>query len=104
MLAALTSAAGGAGRPAPGATPTATATGTRPAGTSVGAGAETIENAYEQVIRKVLPSIVQINTTEGLGSGVIYDTSGHIVTNAHVVGEATTFQVSPASGGPARKA
>jgi S1-C subfamily serine protease len=28
-----------------------------------------------------------------LGSEVVYDTAGHIVTNAHVVGTATSFQV-----------
>ena len=38
----------------------------------------------------MLPSIVQITTTTGLGSGIVYDTGGHIVTNAHVVGQAET--------------
>jgi S1-C subfamily serine protease len=41
----------------------------------------------------VLPSVVEIKTSSGLGSGVVYDTAGHIVTNAHVVGTATSFQV-----------
>jgi S1-C subfamily serine protease len=41
----------------------------------------------------VLPSVVEIKTASGLGSGVVYDTAGHIVTNAHVVGSATSFQV-----------
>src|SRR5215472_8603800 len=34
----------------------------------------------------------------GLGSGEIYDTKGDIVTNAHVVGTATTFVVTVSSG------
>ncbi len=44
-------------------------------------------------IRRVLPSVVEIKTASGLGSGVVYDSAGHIVTNAHVVGSATSFQV-----------
>nr|BFE86823.1 trypsin-like peptidase domain-containing protein [Planobispora longispora] len=59
-----------------------------------------LEAAYERVISNVLPSIVQINTRTGLGSGVIYDASGHIITNAHVVGRATEFQVTLATGEP----
>ena len=52
-----------------------------------------LENAYQQVIKEVLPSVVEIRTEQALGSGVIYDKLGDIVTNAHVVGSATTFQV-----------
>jgi S1-C subfamily serine protease len=51
------------------------------------------------VIKDVLPSVVQIDASEGLGSGVVYDAKGHIVTNAHVVGEEKTFQVTVATGG-----
>jgi S1-C subfamily serine protease len=45
------------------------------------------------VVSEVLPSVVQITTTKGLGSGVVLDDQGDIVTNAHVVDDATTFQV-----------
>lgn len=65
---------------------------------------ESLEAAYEQVITQVLPSIVQITTKVGLGSGIVYDSAGHIVTNAHVVGEATEMEVTLASGGTARTA
>ena len=41
---------------------------------------------------------MQISTTTGLGSGVIYDTKGDIVTNAHVVGNATRFTVALSNG------
>ena len=61
--------------------------------------ASSLEQQYEQVVARVLPSVVQISTSEGSGSGVVYDTKGDIVTNAHVVGSATTVRVSPASGG-----
>ncbi|MFC5826925.1 S1C family serine protease [Nonomuraea insulae] len=65
---------------------------------------QTLESAYEKVISEVLPSIVQITTKAGLGSGIVFDTKGHIVTNAHVVGQATQMTVTIATGGPARSA
>src|SRR5436190_10950775 len=72
-------------------------------GTQGGAGsgpgdATLLENEFEQVVAAVSPSIVVIETSEGLGSGVIFDTQGDIVTNAHVVGTSTTFKVTTAAG------
>ena len=49
--------------------------------------------SYAGVVRQVLPSVVLIRTADGLGSGVVLDRSGNIVTNAHVAGNATKFQV-----------
>lgn len=60
-----------------------------------------LQATYETIVSHVLPSVVQINTPTGLGSGVVYDTKGDIITNAHVVGDATTFQVALATGGAA---
>ncbi len=57
-----------------------------------------LQQEYEAVVRKVAPSVVVIETSQGLGSGIIYDTSGDIVTNAHVVGSAKTFTVTLADG------
>jgi S1-C subfamily serine protease len=45
-----------------------------------------------------MPSVVVVQTTQGLGSGVIYDSRGDIITNAHVVEGATTFQVTLQNG------
>lgn len=59
-----------------------------------GATADGLQSAYESTIRSVLPSVVLIRTSHDLGSGVIFDNKGDIVTNAHVVGTATTFQVT----------
>ena len=53
-----------------------------------------LQNTFVSVFRKVSPSVVQIQTPEGLGSGIVFDTKGDIVTNAHVVGTATTFTVT----------
>lgn len=57
-----------------------------------------LEDAYQQVIKDVLPSVVQIEASESLGSGVVYDNKGHVVTNAHVVGKERTFKVTTATG------
>jgi putative serine protease PepD len=65
------------------------------------AGLGWLQRQYEQVVSRVLPSVVQISTGTGTGSGVVYDGCGDIVTNAHVVGTAATVGVSPASGGKA---
>ncbi|WP_327161599.1 S1C family serine protease [Streptomyces zaomyceticus] len=61
--------------------------------------ANELQDDYRAVIKNVLPSVVQIDATESLGSGVIYDSKGHIVTNAHVVGRETSFKVTAATGG-----
>jgi S1-C subfamily serine protease len=58
-----------------------------------------LESQYEQVVRRVLPSVVQIISSDGTGSGVVFDRRGHIVTNAHVVGRDRSFRVVPATGG-----
>ncbi|HST81884.1 MAG TPA: trypsin-like peptidase domain-containing protein [Kineosporiaceae bacterium] len=78
----------------------ATLSGTESAGSQAGAGGSAgadLESQYEAVIKQVLPSVVEIRTSTGLGSGVIYDAAGDIVTNAHVVGDAETFQVQLAN-------
>ncbi|GAA4062267.1 S1C family serine protease [Nonomuraea soli] len=104
LCALLLALAAGCSSPAPTtSTATPTATGTTPAAQPT-AGAFALEAAYEQVITQVMPSVVQINTKVGLGSGIVYDTAGHIVTNAHVVGQATQLEVTLATGGASRPA
>jgi len=60
--------------------------------------------SYAGVVRLVLPSVVLIRTENGLGSGVVLDRSGNIVTNAHVAGNATNFQVQVAGDTAPRSA
>jgi putative serine protease PepD len=50
------------------------------------AAALAFQRAITAVVRKLSPSVVQIQTTSGLGSGVVFDSNGDIVTNNHVVG------------------
>lgn len=61
--------------------------------------ASSLEQQYEAVVTKALPAVVQIFTQDATGSGVVYDDKGDIVTNAHVVGSASTVKVVPATGG-----
>jgi putative serine protease PepD len=64
-----------------------------PAASSPSGPAADLEAAYQRVIADSLPSVVEIRTRTGLGSGIVYDDRGDIVTNAHVVGSDRTFQV-----------
>ncbi|HEY4383588.1 MAG TPA: trypsin-like peptidase domain-containing protein [Ktedonobacteraceae bacterium] len=60
-------------------------------------GADSIENVREAVVAKVRPAVVQltVRTSQGggLGSGVIIDKRGYIITNNHVVQNANSVDV-----------
>jgi putative serine protease PepD len=73
-----------------------------PAGTAASPPSQSsdqLQSDYERVVTDVLPSVVQISTDSGLGSGVVYDAKGDIVTNAHVVSGASSFKVTQPTGG-----
>ena len=79
----------GAGSPMTGSTAqTVSSTGTAP--------------DWEAVTAAVSNAVVSITVEQGqgtaVGSGVVYDSSGHIVTNNHVVGGASRIQVTLADG------
>jgi len=61
-------------------------------------GAAALQQSFVSVVQKVRPEVVEISTSNDLGSGIIYDTRGDIVTNDHVVGTATKFQVALSDG------
>jgi S1-C subfamily serine protease len=67
-------------------------------GASVPSSALGLQQAFEEIVRRVSSQIVQIETPEGLGSGVVFDTKGDVVTNAHVVGRTRKVTVTVASG------
>ncbi|HEY5519765.1 MAG TPA: trypsin-like peptidase domain-containing protein [Candidatus Limnocylindrales bacterium] len=50
------------------------------------------------IVKQVQPSVVTVLTENGLGSGIVYNADGMIVTNNHVVAGATSLTVAFASG------
>jgi putative serine protease PepD len=64
-----------------------------------GSSSADLQSQYESVSSNVLPSVVQITSSTSTGSGVVFDSSGDILTNAHVVSGATMVQVTRASDG-----
>jgi putative serine protease PepD len=67
-------------------------------GTGPGKSSNAEQDAYISVIKGVSPSVVEIGTDAGLGSGVVYDDKGDIVTNSHVVGQARDVAVTSGDG------
>ena len=98
---ALVAAFGLAACTSSGAPNTASTSTTAPSATVPAGGAAASQQDFVRVIKAVRPSVVEIRTGSGLGSGVVFDSAGDIVTNAHVVGTAKSFQVFlPASTTP----
>lgn len=77
---------------------TSSSTTTTTAKQSAGSAAEALQQAFVAVVAKVRPQVVQISTATGLGSGVVYDRIGDVVTNAHVVGTETSFTIQLVTG------
>lgn len=57
-----------------------------------------LQQRFVSIVKAIAPKVVQIETPVALGSGVVFDARGDVVTNAHVVGDATQFVVTFASG------
>jgi S1-C subfamily serine protease len=53
---------------------------------------------WSTIYSQLEDSVVLIQTDLGLGSGFVYDTKGHIVTNHHVINNAESIQVTFADG------
>jgi putative serine protease PepD len=57
-----------------------------------------LQGAIVNVVQSVSPSVVQIQDQTGLGSGIVLDASGYIVTNNHVVTGAKSLTVTTSDG------
>ena len=57
-----------------------------------------LQSAFVKVVSSISPSVVQIEDQSGLGSGIVLDKAGHIVTNNHVVTGAKAFTVTTRDG------
>jgi S1-C subfamily serine protease len=91
LVTACGTSATASGAPTAGATPIASA----PASPAI-AGALQID--FVNVVSSVTPSVLVIETKSGLGSGIVFDAQGDIVTNNHVVDGSTTFTVTLSDG------
>ena len=60
--------------------------------------AQTLQSRFVATVKAVSPSVVEVETPVGLGSGVVLDGKGDVVTNNHVVGSYKSFQVTDSTG------
>ena len=57
-----------------------------------------MESTLEALYQQVLPGVVAIQTGASLGSGFVFDSEGHVITNQHVVEGVNEVEVAFASG------
>jgi putative serine protease PepD len=57
-----------------------------------------LQGSFVNVVHSVSPSVVQIEDQTGLGSGIVFDARGDIVTNNHVVKGGTSLTVTTSTG------
>lgn len=77
----------------------ATTPGTTPTSSPVaGSAALALQGEFVDVVGRASPSVVVIETANGLGSGIVFDAKGDIVTNAHVAADSSHFTVTLADG------
>jgi putative serine protease PepD len=62
------------------------------------ASATAMQEQLVRVVDSVSPEVVQLQCGPGLGSGVVFDTRGDVVTNAHVVDGASRCTVTLSGG------
>jgi S1-C subfamily serine protease len=64
-----------------------------------GADGLALQGAFVKAVQSVSPSVVQIEDQKGLGSGIVLNRAGYIVTNNHVViGGKNSFTVTTSTG------
>ncbi|MBK9925926.1 MAG: trypsin-like peptidase domain-containing protein [Anaerolineales bacterium] len=57
-----------------------------------------LDGSLTSLYQQVIPGVVSIRTDKGQGSGFVFDSEGHIVTNQHVINEAQIVEVAYSSG------
>jgi S1-C subfamily serine protease len=62
------------------------------------AAAVAVDDQLVRVVQQLSPRVAQVESSTGLGSGVVFDNRGDIVTNAHVVGNDQRFTVTLSGG------
>jgi putative serine protease PepD len=83
------------------ANPTPAADATAPAVATAVSGApapDSLQQQFIQIVKQVGPSVVLVKSDKGLGSGIVFDAQGDIVTNDHVLAGSSNFQVILADG------
>jgi S1-C subfamily serine protease len=91
VMAVIVAGCGGSSTAAPSTNTTTPADSPTPSAMS-------LEQRFVSVVRQTQPSVAQIQTDQGLGSGVIFDAGGDIVTNEHVIAGASSIHVTLADG------
>jgi len=66
--------------------------------TSISQSLLVLQQAYVDLYKEVSPSVVQISTKADLGSGIVFNDQGDIVTNNHVANGYKNFEVTLANG------
>jgi putative serine protease PepD len=62
------------------------------------ASATALQNQLIRVVDAVSPAVVQVRCGRSLGSGIVFDARGDVVTNAHVVAGASDCAVTLSGG------
>jgi putative serine protease PepD len=69
-----------------------------PAAVRAPASAMALQNQFVKVVDAVSPEVVQVQCGRSLGSGIVFDSRGDVVTNAHVVAGAEDCAVTLSGG------
>ncbi len=59
---------------------------------------QSLSDALVAIVNEDSPSVVQVSSGRGLGTGVVWDKEGHIATSAHVVGRSSRIEVAFSGG------
>ena len=78
--------------------PGATAPNATPSPSPTPASADALQSDFVNVVSRVSPSVVVIETANGLGSGVVFNTNGEILTNDQIVTGSSKFTVTLSNG------